>query len=164
LAADKGWKMNRPALFDQEILLIDALIAPTRIYVSSLLPVVKSGRIAAMAHITGGGLLENIPRVLGENLTAVLDAKSWTMPPLFQWLQQHGGVADAEMHRVFNCGIGMAVVVAADQAEAVAATLAEAGETVLIIGRIEAGERGCTVKGSAGTWSAKADWTATHAA
>ena len=80
------------------------------------------------------------------------------------FLQAQGGIEPEEMARTFNCGIGMAVVVAADQAEAVAATLAEAGETVLIIGRIEAGERGCTVKGSAGTWSAKADWTATHAA
>jgi phosphoribosylformylglycinamidine cyclo-ligase len=87
-------------------------------------------------HITGGGLVENIPRVLQPNLTAVLQRTGWTMPPLFSWLQQHGGVADAEMHRVFNCGIGMAVIVAADQADAAMAQLQAAGETVFRIGAI----------------------------
>ena len=164
LAADKGWKLDRPALFDQDQLLIEALMAPTRIYVRSLLPSIKAGAIKGLAHITGGGLLENIPRVLPKDAHAVVDADGWEQPRLMAFLQAQGGIEPEEMARTFNCGIGMAVVVAADQAEAVAATLAEAGETVLIIGRIEAGERGCTVKGSAGTWSAKADWTATHAA
>ena len=164
LAADKGWKLDRPALFDQDQLLIEALMAPTRIYVRSLLPSIKAGAIKGLAHITGGGLLENIPRVLPKDAHAVVDADGWEQPRLMAFLQAQGGIEPEEMVRTFNCGIGMAVVVAADQAEAVAATLAEAGETVLIIGRIEAGERGCTVKGSAGTWSAKADWTATHAA
>ena len=153
-----------PALFDQDQLLIEALMAPTRIYVRSLLPSIKAGAIKGLAHITGGGLLENIPRVLPKDAHAVVDADGWEQPRLMAFLQAQGGIEPEEMARTFNCGIGMAVVVAADQAEAVAATLAEAGETVLIIGRIEAGERGCTVKGSAGTWSAKADWTATHAA
>lgn len=163
LAADKGWKLDRPALFDQDQLLIEALMAPTRIYVRSLLPSIKAGAIKGLAHITGGGLLENIPRVLPKGAHAVVDADGWEQPRLMAFLQAQGGIEPEEMARTFNCGIGMAVVVAADQAEAVAATLAEAGETVLIIGRIEAGDRGCTVKGSAGTWSAKADWTATHA-
>jgi phosphoribosylformylglycinamidine cyclo-ligase len=89
-----------------------------------------------MAHITGSGLVENVPRVLRDELTAVLHRDSWTMPPLFAWLQQHGGVADAEMHRVFNCGIGMAVIVSKENADAAIAQLAAAGETVSRIGEI----------------------------
>lgn len=118
--------------------LADALIAPTRIYVKPLLALMASMEIKGMAHITGGGLVENVPRVLGDKLTAVLDSKAWTMPPLFTWLQQHGGVADAEMHRVFNCGIGMVVIVAAEIAEAAMAQLSAAGETVFNIGTIRA--------------------------
>jgi phosphoribosylformylglycinamidine cyclo-ligase len=91
--------------------LADVLMAPTRIYVKPLLALMEKLEVKGMVHITGGGLVENIPRVLQDHLTAELDAKSWTMPPLFTWLQQHGGVADAEMHRVFNCGIGMTVIV-----------------------------------------------------
>jgi phosphoribosylformylglycinamidine cyclo-ligase len=97
-----------------------------------------SMEVKGLVHITGGGLVENIPRVLADNLTAVLDAKSWTLPPLFQWLQQHGGVADAEMHRVFNCGIGMTVIVARENADAAMAQLQAAGETVYRIGEIRA--------------------------
>ena len=89
-----------------------------------------------MVHITGGGLVENVPRVLQDNLTAVLHRDAWTMPPLFTWLQQHGGVADVEMHRVFNCGIGMTVIVAPDNADAAMAQLQAAGETVIRIGEI----------------------------
>nr|WP_315482473.1 phosphoribosylformylglycinamidine cyclo-ligase [uncultured Undibacterium sp.] len=120
--------------------LADALIAPTRIYVKPLLALMASVEVKGMAHITGGGLVENVPRVLGDKLTAILDSKSWEMPPLFKWLQQHGGVADAEMHRVFNCGIGMVVIMAADQADAAMAQLAAAGETVFKIGTIRARE------------------------
>ncbi|ESZ86009.1 MAG: phosphoribosylaminoimidazole synthetase [Blastomonas sp. CACIA14H2] len=163
LAADKGWKMNRPALFDQEILLIDALIAPTRIYVASLLPVVKSGRIAAMAHITGGGLLENIPRVLPEGAHAHVDADAWTQTRLMAFLQAQGNIEPEEMARTFNCGIGMVLVVAEGDVASVTADLEAAGETVHRIGRIDAGDKGCTVSGSIETWSAKAAWSATHA-
>ncbi|MDP8912054.1 MAG: phosphoribosylformylglycinamidine cyclo-ligase [Pseudomonadota bacterium] len=162
LAADKGWKLERPALFDLEQILLDALIEPTRIYVKSLLPVVRSGRVAALAHITGGGLLENIPRVLPEGLHAHVDADSWRQPRLMAFLQAQGNIEPGEMARTFNCGIGMAVVVAPEQAEEVAAALAEAGETVFTIGRIEPGEKGCTVSGSLETWSARAPWAATH--
>jgi phosphoribosylformylglycinamidine cyclo-ligase len=116
--------------------LADVLLEPTRIYVKPLLALMQSMEVRGMVHITGGGLVENIPRVLQPNLTAVLQRTSWTMPPLFAWLQQHGGVADAEMHRVFNCGIGMAVIVAADQADAAVAQLQAAGETVFRIGTI----------------------------
>lgn len=163
LAADKGWKMNRPALFDQEILLIDALIAPTRIYVASLLPVVKSGRIAAMAHITGGGLLENIPRVLPDRAHAHVDADAWAQPRLMAFLQAQGNIEPEEMARTFNCGIGMVMVVDEGDVASVTADLEAAGETVYRIGRIDAGDKGCTVCGSVETWSAKAAWSATHA-
>jgi phosphoribosylformylglycinamidine cyclo-ligase len=122
--------------------LADVLMAPTRLYVKPLLALMASMEVKGLVHITGGGLVENIPRVLQENLTAVLDAKSWTMPPLFQWLQQHGGVADAEMHRVFNCGIGMTVIVSKENADAAMAQLQAAGETVYRIGEIRAREEG----------------------
>ncbi len=116
--------------------LADALLAPTRIYVKPLLALMEKIDVHGMVHITGGGLVENIPRVLQPNLTAVLQRDAWTLPPLFQWLQQHGGVADAEMHRVFNCGIGMAVIVAAEVADQAQAELTRLGETVYRIGEI----------------------------
>ena len=162
LAADKGWKLDRPALFDQEVILLDALLAPTRIYVKPLLPLVRAGRIHALAHITGGGLLENIPRVLPADLHAVVDAGRWEQPRLMAFLQAQGNIEPEEMARTFNCGIGMAVVVAADEAGPVRAELEAAGETVFAIGEIVAGVKGCTVKGGAGTWSARSDWAAAH--
>ncbi len=116
--------------------LADVLLAPTRIYVKPLLALMDKMEVRGMVHITGGGLVENIPRVLQPNLTAVLHKDAWTMPPLFKWLQEHGGVADAEMHRVFNCGIGMTVIVSADQADAAEAELKRLGETVYRIGAI----------------------------
>ena len=140
LAADKGWKLDRPALFDQEVILIDALMAPTRIYVKSLLPLVRAGQIHGMAHITGGGLLENIPRIL----------------------QAQGHIEPEEMARTFNCGVGMAIVVAADTLDHITASLEQAGETVVKMGHIASGQAGCTVTGSAGIWSARSDWCATH--
>ncbi|KQM65867.1 phosphoribosylformylglycinamidine cyclo-ligase [Sphingomonas sp. Leaf17] len=164
LAADRGWKMDRPALFDQDRLLIDWLMEPTRIYVKSLLPLLKARRIKGMAHITGGGLLENIPRVLPDGAHAVIDADAWEQSRLMAFLQAQGAIEPEEMARTFNCGIGMAVVVSADEAAGVTADLEAAGETVFTIGRIDAGPRGCTVSGSAETWSARADWTATHEA
>ena len=162
LAADKGWKLDRPALFDQDVLLIDALMAPTRIYVKSLLPLIRSRRIKGLAHITGGGLLENIPRILPEGSHARIDADGWRQSRLMAFLQAQGAIEPEEMARTFNCGIGMAVVVAPDQAPGVAEALRAAGEAVETIGTIEAGTRGCTVSGGAGTWSARAAWKATH--
>lgn len=162
LAADKGWKLDRPALFDQDVRLIDALMAPTRIYVKSLLPLVRTGKIHAMAHITGGGLLENIPRVLPDHLHAFVDADAWDQPRLMAFLQAQGHIEPEEMARTFNCGIGMAVVVAPEDADAVTAALEAAGETVHRIGDIREGAKGCTVTGSAETWSARDDWSATH--
>lgn len=116
--------------------LADVLMAPTRIYVKPLLALMEKLPVHGMVHITGGGLVENIPRVLQPNLTAVLKRDSWTMPPLFTWLQQHGGVADDEMHRVFNCGIGMTVIVSKENADAAEAELKRLGETVYRIGTI----------------------------
>lgn len=118
--------------------MADVLMAPTRIYVKPLLALIGTMEVKGMAHITGGGLVENVPRVLRDNLTAVLHRDAWVMPPLFQWLQQHGGVADAEMHRVFNCGIGMVVIVAKENAGAAITQLRAAGETVTRIGEIRA--------------------------
>jgi len=162
LAADKGWKLDRPALFDADTLLIDALMAPTRIYVKSLLPLIAGGRIKGLAHITGGGLLENIPRVLPDGAHARIDGDAWDQPRLMAFLQAQGAIEPEEMARTFNCGVGMAVVVAADQVDEVTAALESAGETAFRIGEIVAGQRGCTVFGSAGTWSARSDWSATH--
>lgn len=118
--------------------LADVLMEPTRIYVRPLLALMAALEVKGMVHITGGGLVENMPRVLQKHLTAVLQRDAWTMPPLFGWLQQHGGVADAEMHRVFNCGIGMAVIVSKENADAAIAQLKAAGETVTRIGEIRA--------------------------
>src|SRR5690606_13204084 len=162
LAADKGWKLDRPALFDQTILLIEALMAPTRIYVKSLLPLVKTGKVHALAHITGGGLLENIPRVLPKTLHAHVNADNWEQPRLMAFLQAQGNIEPEEMARTFNCGIGMAVVVAEADVDTVTAALEAAGETVHRIGHIAEGEKGCTVTGSAETWSAMGAWSATH--
>ena len=161
LAADKGWKLDRPALFDQDVMLIDALLAPTRIYVKSLLPLVRAGRVAAMAHITGGGLLENIPRVLPQGLHATIHADAWPQPRLMAYLQAQGAIEPGEMARTFNCGIGMALVVKPDAVADVTAALEAAGETVFSIGTIGAGEKGCTVRGSDETWSGRGDWTVT---
>ena len=162
LAADKGWKLDRPALFDQDVLLIDALMQPTRIYVKSLLPLVRAGKIHALAHITGGGLLENIPRVLPDGLHAKVNADLWSQPRLMAFLQAQGNIEPGEMARTFNCGVGMAIVVAKTDVPAITAALEEGGETVLRIGDIVTGQKGCTVYGSTETWSARADWSATH--
>ena len=118
--------------------LADALIAPTRIYVKPVLALLEQIEIKGMAHITGGGLVDNLPRMLAMGLTAELDHRAWPLPPLFGWLQRHGGVADAEMHRVFNCGIGMAVIVAAADADTAQSLLAASGEMVWKIGVIRA--------------------------
>src|SRR3954454_22016152 len=156
LAADKGWKLDRPALFDPDVLLIEALLAPTRIYVKSLLPLVRSGKVRAMAHITGGGLLENIPRVLPEGLHARVDADAWPQPRLMAFLQAQGHIEPEEMARTFNCGVGMAVIVSPEDVRDITEALEAGGETVFNIGSVLAGEKGCTVSGSGGTWSARA--------
>ena len=148
-----GWDLDQsfPSLGTS---LGAALLEPTKIYVRSLLPLVQQGMIKALAHITGGGLLENIPRVLPENCHAVVDAGRWDMPAIFALLQQGGHIAPEEMVRTFNCGIGMVVIVGPSEADRVSNELEGAGEMVFEIGRIDAGARGCTVSGPNGSWSA----------
>ena len=116
--------------------LADALMAPTRIYVKPLLSLMADVEVRGMAHITGGGLVENIPRVLQDHLSAVLKKDAWNMPPLFGWLQKHGHVAEEEMHRVFNCGIGMVVIVSPENADKAISRLNASGETAYLIGEI----------------------------
>ncbi|MBI3479094.1 MAG: phosphoribosylformylglycinamidine cyclo-ligase [Nitrosomonadales bacterium] len=118
--------------------LSDLIMAPTRIYVKPLLALMQKLTVKGMAHITGGGLLENVPRVLPENLVAQLDGKAWHTPALFDWLREMGNVAPHEMYRTFNCGIGMVVVVDRNDADAALAHLNAAGETATLIGTIRA--------------------------
>ncbi|MBK9161976.1 MAG: phosphoribosylformylglycinamidine cyclo-ligase [Nitrosomonadales bacterium] len=126
------------ARFDGERTLADCVMAPTRIYVKPLLALMQSITVKGMAHITGGGLLENVPRVLPENVVAQLDGKSWPTPALFDWLREQGNVAQQEMYRTFNCGIGMVVIVAQNDADAALAQLNAAGERASVIGVIRA--------------------------
>ncbi|MCL6264228.1 phosphoribosylformylglycinamidine cyclo-ligase [Craterilacuibacter sp. RT1T] len=126
------------AEFEHGKTLREAVIAPTRIYVKPLLKLMAELPVKGMAHITGGGITENTPRVLPDNCVAKIDAKSWALPKLFQWLQDQGQVDAQEMYRTFNCGIGMVVIVAAEHADAACALLAAEGETVYRIGAIAA--------------------------
>jgi phosphoribosylformylglycinamidine cyclo-ligase len=116
----------------------EVLLEPTRIYVKPLLALMRQLRVKGMAHITGGGLVENVPRMLPETVKAVIGRSSWPMPPLFQWLQREGNVADDEMHRVFNCGIGMVIVVGVENADAAVKFLTARGESVYRIGAVHA--------------------------
>jgi phosphoribosylformylglycinamidine cyclo-ligase len=125
--------------------LVDRLMAPTRIYVKPLLRLIGEVPVHGLAHITGGGLVDNIPRVLPEGLEVILERKAWRREPVFDWLQRQGQVADAEMYRVFNCGIGMTVHVAAGDAERALRVLQEMGQEALVIGEVRAGTRGVVV-------------------
>ncbi|WP_338115873.1 phosphoribosylformylglycinamidine cyclo-ligase [Thiocystis violacea] len=118
----------------------DALLAPTRIYVRSILPLTRSLRVHALAHITGGGLTENLPRVLPRGTRALVDLDSWSRPPVFDWLQSQGGISRSEMLRTFNCGVGMVVCVAPQDAETALNRLREGGEDAWVLGRIESSE------------------------
>ncbi len=131
-------KPDLDAPFDDGHTLADCIMAPTRIYVKPLLALMQKIRVKGMAHITGGGLLENVPRVLPDNAVAVLDRESWEMPKLFVWLREQGNVAQQEMYRTFNCGVGMAVIVSAADTPAALNQLQAAGETAWVIGSIQA--------------------------
>jgi phosphoribosylformylglycinamidine cyclo-ligase len=135
IVARSGLGWSDPAPFADGP-LAEALLEPTKLYVRSCLAALKAGGIKALAHITGGGLVENPPRVYPRTLAAEIDVSAWTLPPVFRWLAETGPVAPLELARTFNCGIGMLVVVDAARADAVTAVLAEAGETVHCIGRI----------------------------
>jgi phosphoribosylformylglycinamidine cyclo-ligase len=145
-----GWEAIAP--FEPQKSLAEALLEPTKIYVKPLLKAIReTGAIKALAHITGGGFPENIPRVLPKTLAAEIDLAEIPVKPVFRWLARTGGVAEREMLRTFNCGIGMIAVVPADQAEAVRAVLAAEGETVVALGRMIAraeGEPGVAYKGA----------------
>jgi phosphoribosylformylglycinamidine cyclo-ligase len=152
-----GRALAAPAPFARDRSLGEALLTPTRLYVRSCLAAARTGKVKALAHITGGGLVENVPRVLPSDLAAVFDAATWPFLPVFRWLMATGGVADAEMARVFNCGLGMIAVVAPADAEEIAATLSAAGESVHRVGRITARRTGapaCTVEGMESAWRA----------
>ena len=125
--------------------LIDRLMAPTRIYVKPLLKLMGEVALHGLSHITGGGLVDNIPRVLPDGLEAILERRSWRREPVFDWLQQQGKIADAEMYRVFNCGIGMTVHVAANDAQRAIGVLRDAGQEALVIGEIRSGTRGVVI-------------------
>jgi phosphoribosylformylglycinamidine cyclo-ligase len=125
--------------------LVDRLMAPTRIYVKPLLKLIAELPVHGLAHITGGGLLENIPRVLPDGLEAVLERKAWRREVVFDWLQRQGQVADAEMYRVFNCGIGMTVHLRPSDADRAIALLSGMGQEALVIGEIRSGSRGVVI-------------------
>ncbi|MCB1368064.1 MAG: phosphoribosylformylglycinamidine cyclo-ligase [Rhodobacteraceae bacterium] len=133
-----GLDWNAPCPFSDGSLGA-ALLTPTRIYVKPALAAHRAGGLHALAHITGGGLTENLPRVLPEGLGAEIDLGAWTLPPVFAWLAREGGLDEAELLKTFNCGIGMIAVVAPDRAEALGALLAEHGETVMQIGNVITG-------------------------
>ncbi|MBI4184292.1 MAG: phosphoribosylformylglycinamidine cyclo-ligase [Proteobacteria bacterium] len=142
IVADSGLGYAEKAPFAPSRSLAEALLEPTRIYVRSALAAVRAGGVKALAHITGGGLVENLPRVLPTGVTARLDARAWPLPPVFAWVREAGGVPAAEMVRTFNCGIGMAVVARRGEADAVGARFSGEGETVFTIGEIVAAGRG----------------------
>ena len=153
IVSDAGLNYGDPAPFSANQSLGEALLTPTRIYARGCLAAAPHG-IKAMAHITGGGLVENVPRVLPESLAARLDSAAWEVPVVFRWLADSGGVTPEEMARTFNCGIGMVIAVAPDAAETVGRTLGEHGETVFTIGRLE--QRGdgppVTIDGCDAVW------------
>lgn len=136
IAADAGAAYDAPAPFDPSQTLGEALIAPTRIYVKSVLGLLDDARVKAFAHITGGGLTDNTPRVLTDDLEPRFDDAALALPPLFQWLKESGGLSEAEMRRTFNCGVGGVVVCSSDAVDATLAKLAADGETARVIGDI----------------------------
>ncbi|MCA6296796.1 MAG: phosphoribosylformylglycinamidine cyclo-ligase [Phenylobacterium sp.] len=133
-----GLEWSAASPFSDDETLASALLRPTRIYVRQVLPQIRAGRISACAHITGGGLVENPPRVIAEGLVARFDWNAWTPPPVFNWLQQAGGVADAEMRRTFNCGVGLILTARPEDAGDVLAGLIEAGEDAFVCGELAA--------------------------
>lgn len=160
ILTDTGTDLSAPAPFASEGSLADVLLAPTRIYVRPVLPLARAGHLHALAHITGGGLIENVPRVLPEGCHARIDAGAWTLPPLFDWLRASAALSPTELARTFNCGIGLVAVVGKGACTPVLAALTAAGETAREIGRIVPGARGCTVHGNAGIWSQPFEWEA----
>ncbi|MDO8409173.1 MAG: phosphoribosylformylglycinamidine cyclo-ligase [Phenylobacterium sp.] len=133
-----GLAWDAPAPFAEGQTLAQALMTPTRIYARSLTPLIKAGQIKGLAHITGGGLTENPPRAIAGGLAPRFDWSAWAPPPVFAWLQEMGGVAESEMRRTFNCGMGMMLIVGAEDAPAVLEALLAAGEDAFICGELTA--------------------------
>ena len=138
IVAEAGLGWDDPAPFGA-LSLGEELLTPTRLYTASVLPAIRSGGVRAVAHVTGGGLVENLPRVLPEGLGCEIDLTAWALPPVFGWLAEAGRLERREVLRTFNAGIGMVTVVAPDRAEALGAALAEAGERVIPLGRVVPG-------------------------
>ncbi len=154
LVEKSGLSYADPAPWESSTTLGDALLTPTRIYVKSVLAAVRAGTVRALAHITGGGLLENIPRVLPDGLGVALDATAWSLPPVFGWLAKTGGLSHTDLARTFNCGLGMIAVCPPDKAEQAAAILRERGEAVCVVGvvaPVTSGER-VTISGTDTAW------------
>jgi phosphoribosylaminoimidazole synthetase len=133
-----GVAWDAPAPFDSGRSLADALLEPTRIYIRSVLPHLKAGRVKGLAHITGGGLVENPPRAIADGLTARFDDDAWSLPPVFAWLQDAGGVAEAEMRRTFNCGVGLMLIVDPHDVADVLEGLVRDNEDAFVIGELSA--------------------------
>lgn len=162
LVSEEGHNYNDQAPFTEGT-LADALLAPTKIYVKSTLAAIRLGLVKGLSHITGGGFLENIPRIMPDGLVAEIDSNLWDLPAVFQWLQQEGNIQTREMARTFNCGIGMVVIVSSDNAAAAQKTLNDHGEKAIIIGEIldADGPAKCRVSGYAGSWGSDTHWSAT---
>ncbi len=128
--------LDAPAPFDASVTLGDALLAPTRIYTRSLIPHIRSGHVRAFAHITGGGITDNVPRIMPEGLAPHYDVGALPLPPLFGWLKEAGGLSDEAMHRTFNCGVGGVVVCAPEKSDNLVSVLNNAGESARIIGEV----------------------------
>ena len=151
IVAGSGLGWDAPSPFDPGRGLAAALLTPTRIYVRGALALCRAGLAKAMAHITGGGLVENVPRVIPDAVAVEIDATAWTLPPVFDWLRRTGNVPLDEMVRVFNCGVGLVVIVAPADAERAIAALAAAGDRAWRIGQVRPrgdGEAGCMVAGT----------------
>lgn len=131
-----GLALEAPAPFHSSKSLAAALLEPTRIYVKSVLPHLKAGRVKGLAHITGGGLIENPPRAVADGLVPRFDWNAWTLPPVFEWLQEAGGVATAEMRRTFNCGVGLVLIVDAHDLPDVLEGLVRDGEDAFVVGEL----------------------------
>jgi phosphoribosylformylglycinamidine cyclo-ligase len=138
VADHAGLSFDASAPFDPSKSLGEALLTPTRIYVKALMPLIRAGQIKGLAHITGGGITENTPRMLPDHLSFEVDYAAFERPAVFKWLQDAGDIAEAEMRRTFNCGIGMIAAVAPDEADAVCEALSAAGERASVIGALKA--------------------------
>ncbi len=139
IVARSGLAWDAEAPFADGQTLAQALLTPTRIYIKSVLPHLKAGRVSGVAHITGGGLIENPPRAIAEGLVPRFDWEAWSPPPVFDWLQREGGVADEEMRRTFNCGVGLVLIVKPDDIAVVLETFAREGENAFVVGELAKG-------------------------